>query len=164
MLKNILQFLIFGTLSFWLGCVVLTDFVIVRTLFSEIDDFFKAGFIGVQLFSKLNLLEIILASIIFLSEIFILTKEKKLIHLLPLFLILYGITFFDYIYLTPKLSDLTHLWFKADLMGVVGLPGIADIQAEHQKFHELYITLDSVKIFLLLTSLSILTWKNSKNS
>ncbi len=164
MFKNFIQFIIFFALSFWLGCIVLTDFVVIRTLFSEMNDFFKAGFIGVKLFSKLNFLELIFATVILLSEIFLFIKSKKTIHFFLLFFILYSITFFNFIHLTPKLSDLTYLWYKADLMGLVGINGIKDIQQEHQFYHELYIMIDSVKIFILTASLSIFAWNSFKKS
>jgi hypothetical protein len=44
---------------------------------------------------------------------------------------------------------LTELWKTTDLMGIQGINGISDVQQEHQFYHRLYISLDSIKLLLI---------------
>jgi hypothetical protein len=160
--KNITSSLIIALASMWLGQSALVDFFIVPTLFSEIDDFFQAGLLGIAIFSKLNDFEVIVASGIL--ALFTLPTKKRIDLLLPLFIsiILWCTAMLYFVYLTSKIHELTELWRKADLMGLQGLDGIADLQQEHQLFHRLYISIDSVKLFLLLTLIGLGILKGDK--
>jgi len=148
----------------WLGWIILVDFFVVKIIFSEIDDFFKAGHLGMTLFSKLNLLEFLCGSFILSLVSMIQVKTKKSKFLVLIGFLLFILSFFNLFYLTPKIIYLTQLWQRADVMGLVGLAGVSDLQQEHQFFHRIYISLDAVKLFLLLTLSSIAVWKNSRES
>ena len=50
--------------SIWWGWTALTDFAVVPTVFQVVPDFFIAGELGIALFLKLNLLEVIVASLL----------------------------------------------------------------------------------------------------
>lgn len=148
--------------SMWLAWTILVDFFVVRTVFQTIDNFFQAGDLGIALFSKLNKLELITASAL-VGILFLLTREKK--EFLPLFLmsvLSWFIIVFYFSYLTPKLVMLTDLWKKTDLMGITSVSGIPDVQQEHQFYHRLYISLDSVKLFLLAFMLGWGIFKSEK--
>jgi hypothetical protein len=69
---------------------------------------------------------------------------------------------FYFSYLTPKLVMLTELWKKTDLMGITSVSGIPDVQQEHQFYHRLYISLDTVKLILLGTMLGLGIFKAEK--
>lgn len=127
--------------SIWWGWTVIIDFAVVPTVFSTINDFFNAGELGIALFSKINNFEIIIA-----SSLIILSRKK-----LPLFLSVsvWIIVMIYFVYLTPKIIELTELWKKAEALKQISIAGIPDIQQEHQFYHRLYVGLDSVKLLIL---------------
>lgn len=133
----------------WLGWTVLVDFFVVPMVFREVDDFFQAGALGIGVFTKLNNLELIVGSVmVALSALNVKKSPSALIAFcLSLLLLALAITYFTF--LTPKITAVTALWKKADLMGLQGLSGIADLQQEHQFWHRLYIGLDTLKLATL---------------
>lgn len=136
--------------SLWLGWTMLVDFFIIPTVFKHVDDFFQAGFLGIAVFSRLNSLEILAAtSLVSLTSLNV-KKDITTVVAFVASLILFTISILYFVYLTPKIITLTELWRKADLMGLIGLRGIADLQQEHQFYHRLYIGIDTVKLGLLL--------------
>lgn len=141
--------------SSWLSLSLFINFFVIRLIFSEIDQFFLAGKIGMMLFTKFNLIETILSTFILslISLINLKQKCSKKILFLSLSLFSFALTYT--FYLTPKLIELTELWQKADIMGVVGIRGIKDIQQEHQFFHRIYIILDTVKLITLFIFLTL---------
>lgn len=136
-------------LALWWGWTVLTDFVIVPTVFRHVDIFFQAGELGIAVFSKLNQLEIIVSSILVGLLAYQSSKNKNAFKFLFLGIIACGISLFYFAYLTPKIVEITALWKQADLMGLVSIAGIADIQLEHRFYHNLYIGLDIVKLLII---------------
>ena len=52
--------LILILVSIWWGWTAIIDFAVVPTVFAIVNDFFNAGELGIALFSKLNLLEVII--------------------------------------------------------------------------------------------------------
>lgn len=149
-MKNRLQIVYLILVSMWFGWTVLVDFFVVPSVFAQISNFFEAGHLGVTVFTKLNKLELIV-SLMVCSSLLVQKKYKTLIPaLVCTVIVLYYVGF-----LSEKIRDLTVLWQEADSKGVVGLNGIPDVQQSHQFYHKLYITLDSVKLFLLLTLLGL---------
>lgn len=140
-------------ISLWWGSTVLIDFAVVPTVFGVIDDFFNAGELGIALFSKLNKLEVVISSLLIVVSVFHLkiTRSGKL--QLALVLSAWVIVMVYVAYLTPKLTSLTGLWKEAEALNQVGISGISDIQQEHQFFHKIYVTLDSIKLLILTTLL-----------
>lgn len=130
-------------LSLWWGWTALIDFAVVPTVFRTIHDFFNAGELGIALFSKLNILELILAPLL----IFLFWGKSK--WRLGLVITLSLIVIFYASYLTPKITQLTELWKKAEALNQLGISDIRDIQQEHQFFHKLYVALDTVKLLVL---------------
>lgn len=141
--------------SVWLGWTVLVDFVVIPTTFHELNDFFGAGNLGIQLFIKLNNLELILASLLLALYAWILVQQKKPnVFLITMSVALFTLTLFYFAYLTPKIADLTALWREAESSGATGIGGITDVQQEHQYYHRLYVSLDTAKMILLGTLLA----------
>jgi hypothetical protein len=140
-------------LSIWLGTTCLVDFVVVPTVFQVIENFFNAGELGVALFTKMNVLELILSlTLVCLISIEYRKYNRRVVHVF--FAISAAIIVVIYFsYLTPKIAELTLLWKKADSQGLVAIAGIKDIQQEHQFYHRTYVTLDSIKILILATLL-----------
>lgn len=153
-------FLIF--VSLWWGWTVLVDFFVVRSVFSVVTDFFQAGELGILVFSKLNNLEMVVSSFIVALLAFQYKRNKSNLSFLGLSLVPWIIVMFYFSYLTPKLTYLSEAWKQADFAGVTSFGGIADIQQEHQKYHQLYITLDSIKLFFLSLLLIFGVWKQEK--
>lgn len=150
-------------LSLWLGWTVLVDFAIVPTLFANMKDFFEAGNIGILLFSKLNSLEIIIASFLLALLCWIQVKrnDRSPLFLLPA-LVLWLIVMFYFLYLTPKITTLTALWRDAESKGLESIGGYADIQQAHQFAHRLYVSLDSAKLILILFLLNMGIYREEK--
>lgn len=152
-------------LSIWWGATVLVDFTVVPTVFQVIENFFNAGELGMALFSKVNKLELILSSLLVgLSSLHVKRSKRSLIEFcLILSASLIVLTYFSY--LTPKISELTLLWKKADSLGLVGISGIMDIQQEHQLYHRIYVSLDTLKLLLLSVLIVLrLTEKTEENA
>jgi hypothetical protein len=135
--------------SMWLGWSILVDFFVIPTVFATMDSFFQAGDLGIALFLKLNKLEVIFSTILVSLFSFHFVKNKKGLPLLMMTIVAWVIALTYFSFLTPKLVTLTDLWKKTDLMGLTGVAGIKDIQQEHQFYHNLYIGIDTLKIFLL---------------
>ena len=148
--------------SLWWGWTVLVDMFIIPTVFKTIDNFFQAGDLGIAVFSKLNNLELVLASILVGLLSFQMTKNKKALMLLVPGILVWLIAMTYFTFLTPKLVELTELWKKTDLMGITGVAGIPDIQQAHQFYHNLYIGLDAVKLLLLSAMLIVGVVKEEK--
>lgn len=134
--------------SIWWGWTVIIDFAVVPTVFSTINDFFNAGELGIALFSKLNIFEVILSSALIVTSACYLKTEKKKLPLI-LSVVSFAIVMFYFSYLTPKIVYLTDLWKQASATNQIGIAGIADIQQEHQFFHRIYVGVDTVKLLNL---------------
>lgn len=163
MKRNLIPYSAFIALvSLWLGWTMLVDFFVVRTVFSIVTNFFEAGDLGIAIFSKLNSLELVVSSTMLALLSYQVMKNKKSIKLLVLALVCWVIVMTYFTWLTPKLVSLTELWKTADAAGSIGIGGIADIQQEHQFFHQIYIGMDSVKLLILATLLVLGIWKNEE--
>lgn len=148
--------------SLWWGWTVLVDIFIIPTVFKTIDQFFQAGDLGVAVFSNLNKLEVVLGSVLVGLFSYQITKNKKALLLFVLSILVWLIVMTYFSFLTPKLIRLTELWKKTDIMGLTGLAGIPDVQQAHQSYHNLYISLDIVKLLLLSAMLVIGVTKEEK--
>lgn len=135
--------------SIWWGWTVIIDFAVVPTVFRVITDFFNAGELGIALFSKLNLFEIVLSSLLIVISLIQLKNTGRGKIQLALALSAWAIVMFYFAYLTPKIIHLTDLWKTAETVNKLGLAGINDIQQEHQFFHRMYVGLDSLKLLIL---------------
>jgi hypothetical protein len=153
-------YLIFA--SIWWGWTLLIDMFVIRILFSKIDDIFLAGNIGMELFSKLNQLEMIISTALLVIIFFQVRVNRRLLKEFFLTLTTWIISVIYFSYLTPKLIFLTELWKKNDLIGIYSAPGIPDIQQAHQYYHNLYIGIDSLKLITLTVMIGLATWRREK--
>lgn len=135
--------------SIWLGWTALVDFVVVPTAFQIIDSFFNAGELGIALFSKLNLLEVILSSLLIVVLALNYKKNGRGKIQLVLACGAWIIVMFYFAYLTSKITLLTDLWKKAEITNKMGIADIIDIQQEHKFYHRMYVGLDSLKLLIL---------------
>lgn len=163
MIKNSFYYsLILIISSIWLGWTLLIDMVVIRTIFGIINDFFTAGDLGVALFSKFNSLELISSSVIIAILGLNLKNNRNSLFIFILSIILWSIVMFYFTFLTPKLIFLTDLWKESELSNKVIPPHLPDIQQEHQYYHRLYISLDSLKSVLLFLMIFLSVWKRNK--
>ncbi|HXH76417.1 MAG TPA: DUF4149 domain-containing protein [Bacteriovoracaceae bacterium] len=162
MSRKVLPPFIIALASIWLGWTVLVDFFIVPVVFQKIGDFFMAGFLGIEVFSKLNNLEVLVASALVALTALSVKRGKSAIVAFVLSLILWFVAMFYFSYLTPKIISLTEQWKRADLMGLTGLSGIPDLQQEHQYYHRMYIAIDSVKLGLLSILIGFGIWRGDE--
>lgn len=135
--------------SIWWGWTVIIDFAVVPTVFRVINDFFNAGELGIALFSKLNLFEMLLSSLLIVVSVIHLKKVGRGKTQLALAVSAWMIVMFYFSFLTPKIIHLTELWKNAEANNQIGLAGINDIQQEHNFFHRMYVGLDSLKLLIL---------------
>lgn len=138
----------------WASWTVLVDFFLVPAVFQTIPQFFLAGEMGIQVFSRLNKLEFPLACVLFGLLVWKLKEFPRLRWLVPLNLLLVGIAGIYLFSLTPKIAELTGAWEYADKMGTLGAKGYEDIQQQHQTYHQIYVVTDTVKLLLLLVQAS----------
>ncbi len=148
--------------SLWLGWTVLIDFFVIRAVFSVVDNFFQAGDLGIALFSTLNNLEVIVATGILALVCWQYRQGRKVLPHLLMALCLWIIAMVYFTFLTPKLVALTELWKRTDLMGLTAVAGIPDVQQEHQFYHLLYRSLDTVKLGFLLALMSFGIWSEER--
>lgn len=134
-------------LSFWLGWTALVDFVVVPGVFQNIANFFEAGDLGIYLFTRLNSLEVVVASFVVAILAFIFRRNRRSLPLLIAGVFVMGISLFYFSFLIPKIHSLTELWKLSEAGKAVA---IADPQQEHQFFHRMYVILDTVKLLILL--------------
>jgi hypothetical protein len=146
-------------LGFWLGATLMVDFVIVPSVFRIINDFFNAGELGITLFSKFNLVEMVISTTLVTITAYLLSRGVALHAPLLLAVLAWIIVMVYVFYLTPKLSHLTELFYQSELTGEMAQGGYPDIQQAHQYFHRVYIILDSIKILLLALLATLTTLK-----
>lgn len=137
--------------SIWWGWTVIIDFAVVPTVFRVIHDFFNAGELGIALFSKLNLFEILVSSLLIVLCVLNLKQYRKGKLELSLSISAWAIVMFYFAYLTPTITHYTKLWKVAEFSA----DGLVDYQQQHQFYHRLYIGLDSVKLLILTTLMSL---------
>ncbi len=142
----------------WAAWTALVDFFLVPAVFATIPDFFLAGEMGIQVFTRLNQLEFPLACGLFACTAVAVKRAQLPKWLLTGNLLLVGIAGVYLFSLTPKISELTAAWAYADKMGTLGTAGIVDVQQLHQSYHRMYVAMDTVKLLLLLGQGAWLGW------
>jgi hypothetical protein len=141
--------------AMWLGWTVLVDFFLVPAVFATIPDFFLAGEMGIQVFSRLNRLEFPLASILLALAVLDWRQRRWPIPVNVALVGLAGVYLFS---LTPKIAELSGAWAYAERMGTLGAAGAEDVQQLHQQYHRTYVALDTVKLVLLAGQVGFLSW------
>ena len=130
-------------LTAWFFMTILVDIVAIPTVFKNISNMQEGAKIGMTLFGKFNCIEIFLGVAILVGSLLMKEKSKMMIALaltLLTFSIIY--TFF----MTPMISHNSaqlHLVLATD-------PQYEILQKEHRTYHELYRTLDTLKLVMLL--------------
>ncbi len=148
--------LIFG----WIVLTIATDMVVIPTLFRTLKNVNLAGLVGINLFPKINMVEVVLGFCLLLTT---LVQERKanwisrlqLVAAFFLFFLSLGYRF----YLSPEIRDIT-----LQIQGLQSpLKSMIDLSLEHHFFHQLYIRLDIVKLVILMMLFGIWSFGVVKN-
>ncbi len=143
--------------TFWFAATVAVDFLAIPAVFRTIPDVMLAGEVGMKVFSRFNYIELICATGLLLLAWFSPKGSKKILLIVSILLIF--IASFYTFYLTPKIIELTRLMNHAH-QGVI--TGLEDFNKEHESYHNFYVKMDSVKLFILLGLDVFLVMKKDK--
>lgn len=137
------------SLSAWLFLSIFIDMFVIPGAFKIIGDVFKAGTLGIAVFSSLNKFEVFFG----VALVFGIVRGRKegfkwhmLQDILAKALTTLAVVY--YYYLAPKITTLTEklVSFKGNAKEAAYIA----INTDHQFFHNLYVKLDVVKIIILL--------------
>ena len=142
-------------LSLWLGWAVLVEFIVIPAVFRIVDTFFTAGNLGIEIFRKVNVLELLAAAVVVSATTLIFRNNKKSWPLLTLAVIALVLVLNNHFYLVPRLTVLTEDWSKTGLVAENFRHLLPEYQQEHQFFHKLYFGLAGLKLLLLLSLISL---------
>lgn len=146
-MKKYAQFLLPAFIFSWIILTVAVDFIAIPTVFRTLKDPNLGGAIGINLFPKVNWVEIILAVSLCSAIFFSVNIKQRILDRLALIvgIFLFLLTVLYLAYLSPEIKRLT-LEIANNKGNLTLLP---TLNIEHQFFHHLYIKLESVKLFLL---------------
>jgi hypothetical protein len=159
-MKNLSFKLFLFLLGAWLFCTILVDFVAVPAVFQTVTNRFEAGDVGMQVFTRLNFLEVIF-SVLLLTCAFLFRERIvwRKIFFTSLFSLM-GLALYYSTFLSPEIIKLT-IGLRD---GVVETPAYQAIEARHAFYHQLYIRLDSFKLLILVAlSISVLKKREGEN-
>ena len=129
--------------SLWLVLTCFIDFMAVPTLFRNITDVYEAGIVGIKIFTFFNYLEVIIgAYLVYYSMVHL----KLKLYIILSFLCFIIVSLYCYL-LSPMISQLT-----SELISLVENDPkdlFGSVQVRHDFYHNLYIRLDSLKLFLI---------------
>ena len=156
-LKKIIIEMILPFLIAWFFMTVLVDIVAIPTVFKNISNMQEGAKIGMTLFGKFNCIEVFLALMILLGVVVMKVKSKVMITFslaLLAFSMIY--TFF----MTPMIAQ-----NSIQLHQIVAThPHYEILQKEHRTYHDLYRTLDTIKLILLLAFSGLMIRFNIKRT
>ena len=152
-LKKISIELVLPFIVAWLLMTILVDIITIPTVFRNSTSIIDAGKIGMTVFGRFNVFEIIFAVLVLLGAIFNMQihKNKKWLYFaVPLLLLSLVYKF----YMTPMITNTTYEIHKT----AVSDPMYVELQSRHAQYHNLYRYFDSTKILVLLVfSIVVLT-------
>lgn len=129
----------------WFFMSVLVDIVTIPTVFRNSTSIIDAGKIGMTVFGRFNIFEIIFG-LITLGGSVLMAKEmrnrKWLIFAVPLLVMAFVYKF----YMTPMITNTTYEIHQTDPAS----PMYATLQEKHALYHNSYRKLEYVKLILLL--------------
>lgn len=135
--------LIVLSLSAWFFLSVFIDFIVVPGAFKIVGDIFKAGNLGITVFTAFNKFEVLFGAILVFSYFKAPdVKYRKVKNVIVK--IVTSIAIYYYWYLSTKIADLTKVLIAGGEQKLVAVA-----QKDHNFYHNLYVKLDAVKILLL---------------
>jgi hypothetical protein len=163
MLRRLADPISFWLASSWWMMTIVADLIVAPAIFRVVENFFNAGDLAMLLFSKITVVEMIVASLVLALSVMI-HKSQKSTSLLIIFSICWVLTLFYVFYLIPKIVDVAEVWKKSDSLGLAGMGDIKDAQQEHQFFHRMFIVLDGLKLSLLSMALGLRIFRKPGSS
>ena len=151
---NLYRLLIFAS---WFSMSCLINFVAIPAVFRNVSKLSEAGNVGMIVFGRFNGLELVCALLTALLFFYPILKNKvevrffKLKSALQIFLIVLTCSYV--FHLTPKIKDINTN--RALLSENGETQKLEALELEHDKYHKLYVKLDSVKLLSLLTLLAM---------
>lgn len=155
MMTQILKRLWGPLIGAWVVGLLVVDFVIAPTIFQTVPNRALAGNLAMILFKKWNLIEMVCA--ILLGLLFFIPKRRSWIHLLASLITIMA-TFWEGLYLIPKLSTIALGIYEATNSG------IENLEQEMAIYHQHYVWLDSGKLLFLLILLGLYLFSKEKGS
>ncbi len=140
--KKILNELLLPLILCWFLMTVFVDIFTVPVVFRNVKSLQEAGKVGMMVFSRYNIFEVVFGTIILITALLRFPSRKIFYFALPLFTLSLLYTFI----MTPKIIALT----EAIHMTAVGDAQYAILQSEHAKFHNMYRQFDTTKLIVLL--------------
>jgi hypothetical protein len=125
----------------WFLMTVLVDIVTIPTVFRNSTSITDAGKIGMTVFGRFNIFEIIFGLLTLFGAVAL--KNKKWISFAAPLLVLSLIYKF---YMTPMITNTTYEIHKTE----VSDPRYVELQSRHAQYHNLYRYLDTTKLIVLL--------------
>lgn len=147
-MKKYAHFFLPAFLLSWIVLTVAVDFIAVPTVFRTLKDVNLGGAIGIELFPKVNVVEVILS----LGLLFCLYYSMNIkVRLFDRFIMVMGffLVFLSLFYLTflsPEIKTLTLEMARAK--GDYSL--LPQLSIQHRFFHNLYIKLEGIKFVILV--------------
>jgi hypothetical protein len=142
----------FFFLGSWLISTIFIDFFAVMAVFKNVSNIFEAGTVGMYVFSSFNKFEIIFGIFLLLiSFTNPLTNLKMKNTMIIISAILLSFALYYNFFLSPKITTLTHSMHDIGM----GNKGYDEIERMHGIFHKRYVSMDSIKLLLLLALLCL---------
>lgn len=150
-MKKYAQFFLPAFLSSWILLTITVDFIAIPTIFRTLKDVNLGGAIGIELFPKVNFVEVILACGLIICLFYSLSIKTRLfdrfVMVMGFFLALLSIFYFTF--LSPEIKTLT-LEMSNKMGDFSALPSLS---VQHQFYHKLYIKLEGLKLLILVIML-----------
>jgi hypothetical protein len=144
-LKKISIELVLPFIVAWFLMTVLVDIVTIPTVFRNSSSIIDAGKIGMTVFGRFNVFEIVFAFIVLIGSVInykVKNNKVWLFFAVPLVVLSFVYKF----YMTPMITNTTYEIHKTE----VSSPEYAELQSRHALYHNMYRTMDSTKLIVLL--------------
>lgn len=139
--------LAFSLIVAWFATSCLIDFVAVPTVFRTVSKLTEAGAVGMTIFSKYNVVEVLCGLVILiyaLKSAMIKGIGRKVFALFSV--VVFGIALAYQFHVSPKIIQINTERAQYEMESVE----YQKISVEHNFYHKLYVRMDSVKVTLLL--------------
>lgn len=139
--------LVFGLIVAWFATSCLIDFVAVPTVFRTVSKLAEAGAVGMTIFSKYNVVEVVCGLIILiysLKSVMLKGIGRKVFALCSV--VVFGIALAYQFHVSPSIIKINNERAKYEMEE----EQYKELTITHNFYHKLYVRMDSVKVSLLL--------------
>lgn len=139
------KYLYFICISSWFFTSVVIDMVAVPAVFRNVSNIAEAGTVGMIVFSKYNILELVFSLGSLISIYLNKTIAKFNYIFAALFILFINATVYTF-YLSPRIVEINKKLYRDE----IALDIKETLQAAHDFHHHLYVGLEKGKVILLL--------------